>query len=158
MSRRKTTRILCTIVVLAALSFVSGMVLHKHDEPKITGKIPPEDLSEISRVALKYTRHQIKGMWRAWVKDKDIRWSIQEAKDYASVKVISIETIDSDSVVVELGTGTNGSWKCGVVRGRVGWEVASVRLGQTWEYLTPPPWKWKEPTNTAPVSKGGVVR
>lgn len=125
MSRIKTKRILWTIAVLLALSFLGAMVLHKHEEPQIIGKISPEDISAISKITLKFRRDQVKERMGRALQDMDILQLIMETADFARLRVLSIKAESGDQFEVSVGTGTNGiTLKYFVIKEGSGWKVS----------------------------------
>jgi hypothetical protein len=148
MSHIKTKRVLWTIAVLLALMFVAALLWHKHDEPKIIGKLSLKDVSEISKAVSGLERLDVE----FYLEHGDIRELIHSADNYVRNKIISIEVLTNGQVLITIGTGTNKNSD----------EWYLVKEEDRW-VLAPParlqivPIKFNLATN-APVSQSDVGR
>jgi hypothetical protein len=150
MSRTKTKRIVWTLAVLLALSFVAAIVLHGHDGPKIIGNLSEEDVSEISRRTLRFQRRLLRERMRWNAKTREIRSLVKDIKNYASIKVVSIEAPLGGEGRVTLGAGTNVNFSgYRLVKKDNSWKISPYFFSDDAFHLV-------LITNTAPVSQSSV--
>ncbi|HZV32949.1 MAG TPA: hypothetical protein VFB72_00095 [Verrucomicrobiae bacterium] len=79
--------------------------MHKADGPRIIGELGSGDALEISKVTLKAERHAEKWVMKMDLKSRKFGDLARLVCNYPFVKVVSIEAIDSEDVVVQLGAG-----------------------------------------------------
>ncbi len=102
MTRPKTKRIVWTLAVLLALSFVAVMVFHKHEEPIIIGNLSKEDAAKISRLALHQVRFANRRSLIYYLHTGEIKKVITHSRSYLSAKVLRLERLPNGLVSVTM--------------------------------------------------------
>ena len=131
------------MAILLALAFVAAMVLHKHEEPIIIGDLSKEDVSQISRVALRQIRVRLRDAFRIDVRARDVKGLVTDIQYYPSITVTNIEKLPTGVVSVKMRfkSGEISAW-CYVKKTDGEWKVGVDGIDI--------------PTNAVPVSQRGV--
>lgn len=96
-NNKKRIGIALLLLVLAA---VAAIVLHKRDEPEVIGKLSKNDVAEISKVLMKSERKATKWLASRDLRKGDFGKAITEMRNYAAIKISSLELDDSGEVIV----------------------------------------------------------
>lgn len=151
MRRLKTKRVLWTIAIFVALSLIAVLLLHRPEQPKIIGKLSPGDVSDITESFRSGIHRTVKALLINDLKSFSLLSLKRHYLYFGRLKVTSIEVVQSDIVLVSVGTGTNGSLSALAHRTKSGaWSFTKFDA-------IAPPRPSNQATNTAPVSQHGVV-